>query len=248
MSDAHTQVNVVCTILMMLATIAYAIIAGCQLAAMNGQLRVMRGTLAETRQSGRQSADQMSEAVGNINWMARTTDQSSKDTLAQMKAQSEAMQRSANSVVSANRPWVVPDFPPQHKRTIQEANLEWHNAGKTPAVSVFSTTEYFIAEFPHRLRTCAEMERKLRKQPLSTWQFQGFVAQDGRYETGLANTPTWVGQAPINIHGCVWYTDILSNTQRTTEFFYTAFQNRFAFPASEGVSIFYLSDRPFVYK
>jgi hypothetical protein len=209
----------------------------------------MNGTLAEARRSGEQSTKQMWQAVGNINWMARTMDQSSKDTLVQMKAQSQAMTESADSVVSANRPWIVPDRPPQNKRFIQEANLEWHNAGKTPAVAVFSTLEYSMSEFPHRLRTCSEMEKALKKRPLSTWQYQGFVAQDGRYEIGLSNVPAWEGQAPINIHGCVWYTDILSNTERTTEFFYVAFQNKFAFPApSEDVTLYYLAERPFVYK
>jgi hypothetical protein len=166
----------------------------------------------------------------------------------EMREATKAATMSADSVVSVNRPWIVPDPPPQHKLTIQEANLEWHNAGKTPAVAVFSTAEYFVGEFPRHLRSCPEMERALKEKSLDTWQYQGFVAQDGRYETGLANTPTWNAPAPLNVHGCVWYTDILSNTERTTEFFYVAFRNRFAFPPSEGVSVYYLQDRPFVYK
>jgi hypothetical protein len=214
----------------------------------NGQLSVMRGTLAEMKRSGADSTNQVWQAIANINWMARTAEQSSKDTLAQMKSQSQEMRRSADSVISANRAWIVPGTPPQNKRAIQEANLEWHNAGKTPAVAVFSTAEYFVAEFPLRLRTCAEIERALKALPLNTWQYQGFVAQDARYETGLANTPPWNGPAPLDIHGCVWYTDILSNTERTTEFFYTAFYNKFAFPASEGISVFYEQGRPLIYR
>jgi hypothetical protein len=75
-SDAHTQVNIVCTFIVMIATIVYVIIAGFQLVAMNGQIEVMRGTLAETKRSGEQSTEQMWSAIGNINWMARTADES----------------------------------------------------------------------------------------------------------------------------------------------------------------------------
>jgi hypothetical protein len=166
----------------------------------------------------------------------------------EMREATRAAIISADSVISINRPWIVPGPPRQNRRTIQEANLEWQNAGKTPAVALFSTAEYFVGEFPPHLRSCPEIEKTLKKQPLETWQYQGFVAQDGRYETGLANTPKWDGPASLNIHGCVWYTDVLSNTERTTEFFYTAFHNKFGFPPSEGISVFYMQDHPFVYE
>jgi hypothetical protein len=194
------------------------------------------------------SANAADSSAKTAAYALRESEQQFKQTLKEMQAQSQAMQESADSEVSTNRAWMVPDAPPHNKRTIEEANLEWHNAGKTPAIAVFSTTEYFIGEFPHQLRTCVEMERKLKKQPMDIWQYEGFIAESGRYETGLAHIPAWVGQQPISIHGCVWYTDIVSNTEKSTEFFLQAFQNKFAFPSSEGVSLFYLSDRPLIYK
>lgn len=233
----------------MLATIAYSVIAGFQLVAMNKQIAIMSGTLEEARRSGAQSTDQMWQAIGNVNWMARSVDQSSKDTLVQMKGQSQTLQRSVESVVATNRPWIVPGPPPQHKRVINEANLEWHNAGKTPAVSVFSSAEYFIGPFPHHLRSCPELEKELRKKPVTEWQYRGFVPQDGPYETGLANTPKWDGPAPLNIHGCVWYTDIVSNKERTTEFFYMAVNDNLTFPKSgDGITLYWLSDYPIIYR
>jgi hypothetical protein len=162
------------------------------------------------------------------------------------KRSADATTRAANSEVAANRAWIVPDFPPQHKRVIEEANLEWHNAGKTPAISVFSWKEYFPGEFPKRMNSCAEAESAVKKQPLDSLQYQGFIAEGGRYEIGLDHAPAWVGQQPIFIHGCIWYTDISSNTEKSSEFFYVAFQNKFGLPNSEGVSLFF--DRPFTYK
>lgn len=158
----------------------------------------------------------------------------------------DAAKRSADSGIASNRAWVVPDSPPQHKRVIEEANLEWHNAGKTPAIGVFSWKEYFSGKFPGRMNTCTESESVAEKQPLDSRQYQAFVSEGGRYEIGLDHAPDWVGQQPIFIHGCIWYTDISSNTEKSSEFFYVAFQNKYGFPSSEGISIFF--DRPFIYK
>jgi hypothetical protein len=52
----------------------------------NGQLSVMRGTLTEMQRSGGDSTQQVWRAIDNLNWMARTADQSSKATIEQMKA------------------------------------------------------------------------------------------------------------------------------------------------------------------
>jgi hypothetical protein len=162
--------------------------------------------------------------------------------------QSNSMRQSVESQISGSRAWIVPEAPPQKKPKIEEANLEWRNAGKTPAVSVFSMKEYFTGEFPLILRSCEAMEKELKKTSIDQWQYQGFVADGGRYEIGLDHAPAWVGQAPIAIHGCVWYTDVLSGKERSTEFFYQAFQNVYGFPKADGISVFYLSDRPFIYR
>lgn len=177
-------------------------------------------------------------------------------TVWEFHKQTPKIAESADAAVSANRAWIVPDPPPTKRDNIAESTLEWHNVGKSPAVAVFSVPEYFIGEFPRQLKTCAELRQELNKHPLSTWQYQGFVPAGGRYETGLSNTlgtPTWIGQQPISIHGCVWYTDVLTNTERTTEFFLVAFQLRLvAFPkpiaGEHRISLFYLAERPFIFK
>ena len=161
----------------------------------------------------------------------------------------DATTRAANSEVAANRAWIVPDFPPQHKRVIEEANLEWHNAGKTPAIGVFSWKEYFSGEFPKRMNTCAEAENTVSKQPTDSRQYQAFIAQGERYEIGLDHAPPWAwNNQPIFIHGCIWYTDISSNTEKSSEFFYVAFNGKPFWPpnAPGGVSLFF--DRAFIYK
>ncbi len=50
-SSAHTQANIVCTILVMLATIGYAIIAARQLVSMNGQLSEVSKQFPEIQKS-----------------------------------------------------------------------------------------------------------------------------------------------------------------------------------------------------
>jgi hypothetical protein len=194
------------------------------------------------------SAEQAVRASNTAACALRESRAQFQETLKQMQTQSDAMRKSADSEIAASRAWIVPDAPPINKHSIEEANLEWHNAGKTPAIAVFSSREYFTGDFPHHLRPCVELERKLKQQPVDTWQYQPFVSENGRYEIGNDHVPAWVGQQPISIHGCVWYTDILSNSEKSTEFFLQAFQKKYAYPQSEGVSLFYLADRPFIYR
>ena len=73
-SHAHTQANIICTAVIMLATIAYVTIAGFQLESMNKQNAITDSTLAEMKRSGEQSTHQMWSAIGNMNWIARSMD------------------------------------------------------------------------------------------------------------------------------------------------------------------------------
>lgn len=184
----------------------------------------------------------MQQLAGHMSDQADRT----KDLAVEAKVQATAAQASANAVVSANRSWIVPDFPPQHKPSIEAANLEWHNAGKTPAIAVSSWKEYFLGTMPQHLRSCGDIERDVKRQPSDSRQYQAFVAEGGKYEVGLDHAPAWRGQQPIDIHGCIWYTDVSSNTEKSSEFFYTAIQNKLAFPSSEGISVFF--DGHFIYK
>src|SRR5882672_2873622 len=70
-----------------------AIIYGCQ-------LWVMRGTLDEMKRSGKSATDQMWHAIGNINWLARTTDES-------LKQAGHAIEESRKQSIADRRPYVT---------------------------------------------------------------------------------------------------------------------------------------------
>lgn len=126
-TDAHTQANIVCTAIIMLATIAYTIIAGWQLA-------TMRNTLAEMKRSGEQSAEQVWSAIGNINWMARSMDLSQKSTKNAVQAIQEQMRLDQRAWVGP-RTFVILNPPLEANKPI-EIGLEYSNLGKTPALNV----------------------------------------------------------------------------------------------------------------
>ena len=67
-SSAHTQANIVCTVLIMVATIAYSIIAGRQLTKMSGQLDSMNRTYDEIHKQTK--AAQWSEYMACLNAQA----------------------------------------------------------------------------------------------------------------------------------------------------------------------------------
>src|ERR1019366_6300424 len=56
------------------------------------QVGIMQDTLSEMRRSGQESTNQMWQAVGNINWMARSMDLSQKSTQIAMADQVRKLQ------------------------------------------------------------------------------------------------------------------------------------------------------------
>jgi vacuolar-type H+-ATPase subunit H len=211
-----------------------------------GQLDQMIEATKQAKRSADTAVRALKENQRQFDVTSNSNQEQFEKTLGQMRAQSKALRESSNSEIATNRAWIIPDFPPQHKRTIEEVNLDWHNAGKTPAISVFSWKEYFTGEFPHQLRTCAMVVNAIKKQSPDRQQYQSFVPEGGKYTVGLDHAPAWFFQQPISIHGCIWYTDIVSNTEKSSEFFYLAFQNKDALPRSEGIGVFFA--RPFIYK
>jgi hypothetical protein len=114
-----------------------------------GQLNVMRGTLAEMQRSGQQSTDQVWQAIGNINWMAKSMDGSTKQSQQSMEASDKQSNRALNASVDASRndqrAWLsvanlgmVNDPVAGQTFTVTYAVS---NSGKTPAVKASTKTQ-----------------------------------------------------------------------------------------------------------
>jgi len=73
------------------------IVAGLTGWAIYKQDRISAGTLEEMKRSGAQSTDQMWQAIGNVNWMARTMDQSQKKTSASLDATLAEMRKQTSA-------------------------------------------------------------------------------------------------------------------------------------------------------
>jgi hypothetical protein len=132
----------------MVATIAYAVIAGFQLASLNRETEIMQGTLAEMKRSGEQSTKQMWSAIDNINWMARSMDWNqkvSKQGIESSEKQSKStLQASIDQFHVDQRAWlgvsnwsfVINDKdPPSYHGMVL-------NSGKSAAVGVTSRFQY----------------------------------------------------------------------------------------------------------
>lgn len=145
-STAQTQVNIVCTALVMLATIAYAIIAGFQLVALNGQIALMQGTLEEQKRSGEQSTQQLWAAIGNLNWAARSADWQQKVS---KKSAEDATQQSTKAlkttITNARNDMRAYIVTTNHREDVRSGcdyaqhhcvDFQYVNVGKTPAVDI----------------------------------------------------------------------------------------------------------------
>ncbi|MGI8961990.1 MAG: hypothetical protein ACR2IV_19970 [Bryobacteraceae bacterium] len=68
----------------------------------SGQLSVMRGTLAEVKTSGETTRQQIWSAIGNMNWMAKSMDESMKK-LSEQASDTYALAASAKSQADNTR-------------------------------------------------------------------------------------------------------------------------------------------------
>jgi hypothetical protein len=150
-SPAHTQTNIVCTAIVAVATVAYAIVAGFQLGAMRGQMKVMRETQDDAHQNGILATNQMWQAVGNVNWLARSMDWSQKVTRQSVEAnerQSQSAIRTTQEQMRLEqRAWLNVGGPTGTPKLgiPWKIGLPVSNSGRTPARDVvFYPTNSFI--------------------------------------------------------------------------------------------------------
>jgi hypothetical protein len=202
--------------------------------AMRGQLREMKGGAVDTHNLATAAIDQASAAKTQAEQAKAQTDKLAA-SVTEMQKQSSAMRESADASIAANRAWMlpVPLSATQVEPGDRPINLHWLNAGKSPAVNIYATAEYEIGSPTVRTfklsEGCAYLKRRLNGLKNTQWEKKMSLLVPGdRFDLELANTPTeWTaapttGNNALVAHGCIWYTDVLSNRERTTEFCYEA--------------------------
>jgi hypothetical protein len=108
----------------------------------SGQLAVMQGTLDEMRRSGQGTTDQTNSLIGNMNWLARTMQESlrqNREAAHSSETRSrEALDASVKASRTEQRAWInvtlhaKPDFTAK----LLMGTFRMVNAGKTPALNV----------------------------------------------------------------------------------------------------------------
>ena len=235
-SHAHTQANIVCTFIIMLATIAYAIIAGRQLIAMKQQIAIMSGTLAEAKRSGEQSTSQMWSAIGNVNWMARSMDWSQKEAQQSLES-SEQQSKTVLDATVANfrqeqRAWVglghyeIVNF--DNKRAFN-LTLPWVNSGKTPAIRTkvavafsFRPSQMTGPPAGHKYI----FENAVAIAPQGTFSANIVNSVVTKHFDTIANGTVW-----MHVYGQFRYCDVNSGRIHTTSFclYYSTKSKKMAF-------------------
>jgi len=133
-----------------------ALIAIGALCVYNSQLSVMRGTLTEMKRSGAAATDQAWQAIGNINWLARTMDgafQQNRQAMEASERQSKAALDASIEVTRTDqRAWVgvIETEPPTETVAGENVYIKAGshsifraviaNSGRTPALSVTTST------------------------------------------------------------------------------------------------------------
>lgn len=185
-------------------------------------------------------------------------------TLNATKFVAQATKTQGDVAIAASRAWMVPT---DQKAKGLAIVLNFVNAGNSPAVDVHGSTEYALASngfvpTPHFAPDCAHLKSKqpapdtisspvvLSKDSFAMDPIQG-VPSDWYTEVKGDLQPIFplkIGPGvpfsvvptvrTLLIHGCVWYTDVLSNQERSTEFYFTAARDRPKGSTEDTVSIF----------
>jgi hypothetical protein len=141
-----------------------------------------------------------------------------------IRQSTNAATESADAAVATSRAWIVPaENPPQTNRLT--VVLNWINAGKTPAVKLHATAEY-----PSNLGSMTWGCDHLKKTNWDNRMPFLLPGTDKKFEFTLNELPAaWTQGDPhssqiLNIHGCIWYTDVLTSRERDTEFCYQAWK------------------------
>jgi hypothetical protein len=99
----------------------------------SGQLKVMQGTLTEMKRSGGSATWQMWEAIGNINWLAKTMDASQKQAQMALEASIEQSNLDRRAWISPQTAGITGEFLAGHMMTV---GVQYANVGREPALDV----------------------------------------------------------------------------------------------------------------
>jgi hypothetical protein len=196
-----------------------AVIAGSGIV---GIILVIQGGRDTTRI--REAAERQARAAQQFADTAILINTNIDSAVGKLNQQAQATEDTASAAVGANRAWVVPAA---FSDSVEPINITFQNAGKTPAVEVSATAEYDLA-------AATALENGCDRLKSTKWKSNASIVLGGSpFSITLQSVPPeW--KAPIAdlstrwllIHGCVWYTDVLTNRQRTTEFWLDAIRFR----------------------
>ncbi|MGA9354959.1 MAG: hypothetical protein WBV46_14810, partial [Terriglobales bacterium] len=138
--------------LLLIATSVYTLFASKQWQTMRDQVGIMQGTLEEQRRSGRESTNQIWQAIGNLNWSARSSDLEQKATESGIKGSQRQSKLALDASIDASRlderPWVIGSSFTLSKELdsadIPITKITVANVGKTPALDMVPTSEPYI--------------------------------------------------------------------------------------------------------
>jgi hypothetical protein len=176
------------------------------------QWKTMGDTLSEMKTSGATATDQLWQAIGNMNWMARTADGSLRQTqrgVTLSESQSKkSLQSSIDFFRTDQRAWVSPSSvvvdAPKPDITGTVFTVSYKNTGKTPAINVVARLGgfpnlYQIPEYderPSSETTPADVLAPMAFDHIKTSHAPVSEIEIKRIRDGLTN---------LYLFGTVWY-------------------------------------------
>jgi|ERR1035438_993017 hypothetical protein len=145
----------------------------------SGQLKVMQGTLEQMRSSGSVATDQTWQAIGNMNWLARGMDTSTRQAqqaMATSQAQSKtALDASVEAARLDQRAWVgLAEFTTiggaettdngHEGFSYKSVQIAIRNSGKTPAINLSVVTLQTARDWREKVGDYDAMTAQIRRE------------------------------------------------------------------------------------
>jgi hypothetical protein len=206
-----------------ISTLAYAAITFATLSTLGQQLTILRTQIDIMRRSSDIATDQMWQAIGNVNWMAREMD----SALMQNKSAMLVTERNAKSALDASisishqdqRAWVVMKevqfklIPDKSSFTV---DIEFTNTGKTAAIDIRAATE--IVRTDPAVEPVFDYTKEMSRMGGTMGPGQDFFSARGMMVdlSPLDFSNVILGRRKMYAAGTIWYGDVFGNAHETT--------------------------------
>lgn len=201
------KLTVMCTAVIAIATVLYV-------CASFRQLSKMEATLTEMRTDRQGSTDQANQVIGNMNWLARTMENSLRESNKQSR---EALEASIVAARNDQRAWIgVTRIDGTLESTAHRLEIRIANSGKSPARDVHAFHASACGPLG-KLPPFGEKESDAVGHTALAPAAEMILVRNKFCDENVEDIKSAIeGRSSLYIYGTIWYKDAFGTHRKTT--------------------------------